>query len=1011
MTLQTGESRREKSRLEHIEKVKQKADNLFDEAFPSPESIASEEEFIKGWERFEQSLLNVFGPQKDFRQGFKHGEHRVNANKKKHGWPYSPPSTIITNRPPTQTRDKKWLAYSWAIYDQYATWRDTHLNVDLQDASLRYQSLMLSLIFESGQMSIDVVNAFHHAIISQQPLSLQRVSCYTYLTLLLDNENLNTNAEIDGERVTQYHCYLSLHTLAQLNLWQKTDLSEWSAPETPQQIDTILTCYFSQTDNLRLNLTTICRAAASWYERHHNVSISQALIEFRMGRTRSYSLPLSNLKQVLSPHLNMPRSASFYDFNDPISLPKGRETSTKITNAPRIKDSEFYELVSIPFKTTQGQKISAQKLAEDLSVLVDSYSMSDWQACFVNWLRFKLETCTSSTVNSYRTTLIKDWVFMNTEFTIDNTLNEGALEEIYEEQINRHKSPKSRKNFAARLKDFHRYTFSFLNLPRLSDDFFHCDSTQKHTRAGFIDEHVFGVLIKHIQTLDDINVLDRLALQCICIMSYRCGLRIAELYKLQMGNISHCDQIWVEVRPNQFANNKTASSLRRVPVLPLLLEQEKEIFNQYLRQKRTLSKSQSSPLFTLGEDPNAPFNLKAVSNYVGSFLKIASGQEHWVFHHLRHSCLSRLQLMLELENAYEILPYAYPYDQKQSADIQQLLFKGTSLKGYWEIAAFAGHEDPEMTFSHYFHFSDLLASPHKADYLRSLSLHEATQCGLLSHDRYWKMRKRNNEQVLLAHAAAPLYKKLNVQLVSASPDQNEQRYPSLLDHKAESFSIELCYQVLDAIASGQSVDRLALEYRISSSIVEQWVDNAEYLKSLSANPTGNNVGQSRLFSTIRQHSLVPGRLKTNKEKEYVRKFNAKLRNHYKHHQQQFTEQMQYFLTHCTASQSGVTFNQPELLSSFIDAFSFAIPKAHWRVVTLYMRSSRLQKEWKAAYAGIKTIVGEAGTTTGRTGHGSVRLELISPDEETMTANNELSKYSSHLLVYILFFTFVMVRKA
>jgi hypothetical protein len=120
--------------------------------------------------------------------------------------------------------------------------------------------------------------------------------------------------------------------------------------------------------------------------------------------------------------------------------------------------------------------------------------------------------------------------------------------------------------------------------------------------------------------------------------------------------------------------------------------------------------------------------------------------------------------------------------------------------------------------------------------------------------------------------------------------------------------------------------------------------------------------------------------------------------------------MEYSLHHTFVSKSGVTFNHPEQLKQFIDTFRFAIPLAHWRANKLYIKNSKSKSEWQDVLKGIKSRDEKTGTKIGRTAQGSVRLELISPDESNYIKNRNLTKYSSHLIEYLMFMSFVMLHK-
>ncbi|MDN3616769.1 tyrosine-type recombinase/integrase [Vibrio gallaecicus] len=1005
-----GEQQRENRRIEHILAVTQKATELFEISFSSAEPVNSPEAFSIVWQAFEENLTNTFGASKDFKLAFKCGEHLLTQFNKSNSLSYSPASSVISNKPDKQTRDGKWLKNAWSIYDQYEAWRKEHLTPDNAQRDVRYQSLILSLIFESGQMNSDVIKAFNQALVSSNGLKLQRHTCYTYVALQLDSSSVNTNSVINGSKLIEHQCYLSLHTLAQLDLWLRADDdTTWRIPEDIKTIYSSITKNFVSLELLPTRLNTFLQCTAFWFETHRNPSISQALIDYRSNRTSSSCLPTRNLEQLIAPNIIMPKVTTFYDFHSQITISKPTKQSVEHSQRLAIDNNSFNRLIQEPFLTKDGKKVSKSTLKKTLNEFIHIYDFHPWQACFVEWLLYKLETCEVSSVNLYRTTLIKDWIYINTELELNANLDNVELEDIYHQQIARHSTEKQKNNFTARLKDLHGFASHSLSLPSLSSSFFHCDATQKHTRAGIVDEVLFYALLSHINTLTDLNNFDKTSLKTLCIIAYRCGLRISEIRKIKMGYISLCEEAWIEVRSNSVASNKTASSLRKVPVMTLLLEHEKEIFGAHLRHKLATTKSNTALFITIGDATSSAFNPSTVSNYVGSFLKSATKLDHFVFYHLRHSSLSRLQCILELEKPFIELPYLCPYDDEQLKKIKTLLFKKTKVKGYWEIAAFAGHEDPSTTFLHYLHMSDILSMPQRSEYLKPIDSKQAIKTGMFKHSHYWKMSERYNKNVSEAYAFSPLYKKLHVEELKVTEYPNMVNVPVITPREQQSLSIEVCYQVLEAISEGRNLDDLVFKYQLKRMTIETWVENVYYIKSIRPPSSDPSILQSRLFKQNRLHAMVPGPLKTQSEKAYLSKFNIKLKGYYKENKDNFIRQINHWLQHISVSESGVTFTDPDTFTDFMEVFSFGIAKAHWRVITKNMKSSTLKDEWRNAYKGLKVLTEIKGTSTGRSGHGSVRLELIHPDEKTIISDTEMSKYSSNLLSYILFFTFVMVR--
>lgn len=134
-----------------------------------------------------------------------------------------------------------------------------------------------------------------------------------------------------------------------------------------------------------------------------------------------------------------------------------------------------------------------------------------------------------------------------------------------------------------------------------------------------------------------------------------------------------------------------------------------------------------------------------------------------------------------------------------------------------------------------------------------------------------------------------------------------------------------------------------------------------------------------------------------------------LREQYKTSPEAIRDMMQYCLKHIIVSKSGINFHSPSMLRQFVETFRFAIPKSHWRAVTLYLNSSSSKDEWQTELKDMTKIEGKRGKKTGRRGTGSVRLELISPSEEKYTEGNRITKYSSHLVVYLMFMSFVLLQ--
>jgi integrase len=1007
-----GEERRHRERIKQIDAVNKKARQLFEQTFPNPNKVPDDTDFIKQWDKFTENLMSTFGQKKDFRLAFQHGTNLLKKYQTSYDWPHSPTSHIIVNKPDRQLRTTKWLNKAWILYDDYQRWLSASDHQSQNGAQFRYQSLLLSFIFDSGHLNHLVVVAFNQWLQQSNTDMLHHFSHYPFITLTLNSSSQCTNDSVNGDNVTTYQCFLSLKTLGQLNLWRKSNKSNWKYPNNGGEIQSAITHNFSKQDELsKWSLSEFCSAATSWFERHSNTAISEALLEYRIGRTHSYSLPTSNLNRLIAPTNRPVSSTSFYHFTADINVARKKKPPKQAITSKIPKQNELIRIIRQACNSKlDGNKVSSTQVREKLELILSNYQVEHWQAVFIQWLISKSHSCAASTIQAYKNSQIKYWYLMNEAHSLERINDSTDLEDLYSEQIYRHSTLKSQHYYALRLKDLHAFASLAMDLPPISREFFHEGTSNKHVRSGLIDEPLFKALLLHIHDLEDLSSTDKLAIQTLCIISYRCALRINELYKLLIENVEMSATGWLSIRPNRFGDNKTASGLRRVPLFPLLLENEKEIVSSYLRLKRSEAIASSAPLLVIGEDHHRPFDRFAVSNYVGKILKAISGLEHFVFHHLRHSALSRLQIMLECSNPKEILPYFYPYSSEQTIKIKSLLFKKTHCNGYWEIAAFAGHETPKMTFEHYFHLSDLISSQLFEKNEPPLTWPEAKRHGLCTRRLYREIKSYNTE-VFYRDCYSYLLKALrSEEIVADHATLNE--FSEIEIPTKKLINITICYQTLEAISHGESTEHLSHRYCLEQNEIQNWVDNAQYLASLKTKNSRQTAQRSRLISQQRSHSLVLGKLKNKNELAYLGNIIEKLRVVYRDpkHRQDIQRMMKYSLHHTFISKSGVTFNDPKLLKQFISTFRFAIPLSHWRARKLYVNNSKIKSSWQEALKGIKSKDEVSGTKTGRPAQGSVRLELISPYETRYTQNQNLTKYSSHLLKYLMFMSFVMLHK-
>lgn len=987
------EESQSKKRNKEIEVLIQHVTALFKKSFPNPKNIPSQHAFESGWKLFLSSCDKTIGTKKNYRLAFNHAVHILKKYKDNYDWPYSPPSYLVSHKEPQQLRTKSWLNQAWAVNDFYHHWFNNLLhNSTSQLAKEIYRNLLLSLAFHSGHCFDKVILTFHHQLTSDS-LILHRWSKHVFCALELTTTQLNTNCRINGEKKTIQTCYLHPITLGLLRLWLKCNKNGWMPPSEKKL------CHFlkgeeKQSKNFPNTLKSFCQAAIYTTEHFDNVELSQALVEYRIGKIKSYGIAPDNLARVNQPTVNILNHFEFYV----TATNASRQQNNLAAAFKPTCDQHFFTKFKACFyqDKTQTKKLTSNTIRFELNTLLTQHKWSLGEIILLKWFIHKSHSCASSTLKQYHASLTRRWLHLGQDCDFSQ-IDAESLEHIYETTIDKIEKKHSQEYFAKRLKDLHSFSVFKGYLPEISVHYFHQDITQRHTRAGFIDEALFLALLNHVDQLSDLNNDEKGCLKSLCLISYRCGLRLSELMKLQLKNIELSDIGWINIRDNKYGSNKTASSLRKVPLYPLLLEHEADIIKQHLSQKKLLNKAPASLAFSFGQNPYQPFDTFQVSAFVGNTLKALSGLQHFVFHHLRHSCFSRLQLIFELDNQeLSNIPNLCPYSIQQMESIQKVI-KGRSLQnGYFAIAALAGHESPEMTFSYYFHFSDLIS------YLKikrsefTLTSKQKTMIGMTTKYQI-KDPKHNHLDYLI--------NKLNVMVLLSTVENGVT--VNHIHQTVSNNSLTLCYRVLEEYQKGISLKEITHQYHIKQKDLDKWLANAHFIKSLQTNTA---IPQSRHFTKAREHLLLPAKLPSNTENQLINKLIVKLRSEYKNNKTILSDMLAYALNNTSVSKSGIYFNDPKKLKIFIETFSFMIPKSSWRAITLYHQNSIVLNEWESALKSIRKRQGKKSKSKSKLAQGAVRLEFISPNEEKLKKQYGYKKYSTHALLYLFHMMGIMMLK-
>ena len=979
MSKEIGVNARKKNRNDEIRRVLAKASKIVDDFLPV-ECPLQQAEFLPQWEKMEEMLRKTFGEARDFKLAFNRAVNTVENYRKKNNWQVSAPAYLFTAKPEKQTKNINWIRTAWAFEQEYRGWYENFIAQSPADRNIdqHFQALILSFMCHSGHCSYPLIDAFVKQLVS--PLNIVNAGGLPLITLNYTALGFNTNVYDEvGNSTTQSQCYLSPFTLGLIKQWQSLDIKSWKPPTSHLALYNQLTigmdrelAYFPD------SLKKLRKAATYIVERTEGANINQALSEFISGRTKSYSLPIDNLARI---DTTLVAQGGFEaNANDP-SI-----SSSTFTNNPTITNSDLFHKLKVALKKADPKQKRSKATLKASLLSISTLSLPFVQQALLKWFIHKLDTtCKPKTIANYHSLLTRRWLFAFEGENIEG-MTHSQIAEIYREMIEQSPTEKIKQNLTKRISNLHGFCVSQFGFPALLEPINNNAKQSNHTRAGFIDEVLFKASLQEIDHLTNLSDDNKDTLKCIAILSFRCNLRIGEIRKLTLNLIEKSEIGWMQIRSNKIGNNKKPASLRKVPLYPLLTESENKLVRECIARKRILSMADNNLAFTLGSDIYTPFDELYVSSTISGILRHLSQLDFLVFHHLRHSCISRIQLMVEVDDAYALLPNAVPYSKEQSQAITQLIC-GQSLRNkYYGIARFDGHATPATCFSNYFHFCDWIVAHKLSKSTHNITPQENRAFGLTSRRHFSDLQTAHSNSVKIKHCYDELSVKLKInslkpKLLEATEFKAKQQEEA----QNKQISIMLCYDILKKIEQGYAPEFLAIEFNINIQTINRWIDNAKHIQTIKTKRSSPAPRHSR------PSSLLQGKPSSSKELAFLDKIIINMRTKFKENnddnknKDRIINMLKHALRNQCMNQSGINFNWPEDLEYFLKAFENIIPKSYWRVVTYTIEKSAVLDDWERAYKNIKTRKGKRAKPTGATGRGHVRLELIHPDESSIKA--------------------------
>jgi len=391
------------------------------------------------------------------------------------------------------------------------------------------------------------------------------------------------------------------------------------------------------------SFSRFCIACAGVLENHDGINLHQAMVGYAVDKVSSSSLTPNFQKALFSNKIFSP--VYYSSFNIPVdNINKYvKKSKNKLLNyEPLINSIKL----AIAKKSVNGTKNTPKMAVTKLKEILNT-DLPDPIEMLINWYIDLLGGDKVATVTEYNFAIGTDWIAETLNAELD-CFDESDFEDLYLSIIDRELSPNRRNYILGRLNQFHLYLVRHYYMPVLTNfEEFKNGLHLPFIRVGFISESMFTAFCLSIDNVSGIDKETKKGIKCLLILAYRLGLRRSELLKLCLEDIEPSTEMWVFVRNNKFGDNKTYSSLRKIPLNILLLSDESSLVNRYIAQRRQLVNYQPKALlFSLPQTPYVPLSGSFISKITSSLLKEITGLP-LVFHHLKHSALSKLQLVFE----------------------------------------------------------------------------------------------------------------------------------------------------------------------------------------------------------------------------------------------------------------------------------------------------------------------------------------------------------------------------
>ena len=931
------------------------------------------------------------------------------------------PSPLIRHVAENSFKNARWFQRSRIAHQWYNDWFDS-INNRPTGTTFTQEELLANILFCSmvcGGLLIEEALENFKGQLAENNLKIYSNTQHIWVDLEFKSSQLSHNYEKSGKTLTLRRWFIDTLTLGWINQYKQLN----TPFECHKKVWTLLQEYIAvDTDYVKSKhrglktLKNFCYSCISVLENRKFIILNQAHINYLLGRIDASSLDPASYALLWSSSSLKPiesnTSIHLFSNSSPINPSKKSASSTPTNYANVIEE------VNLAFKSLEYQhKPSLKACLESLLSIHNKTNLFPLNL-LLQWLvSLAKDNKKVSTLRRYWASIGKGWLIESRNIDL-YSLDESDWEELYSSIVAMEGSDKAKHYTSERLSQFHRYLVRQHDMPILSSIFTNNDieSSIPFVRAVYIPEMAFRQLLEGLQKID-LPLLEVEKLSLIFIIAYRTGLRRGEIIKLRLNDVENSEERWLFIRNNKFGDNKTSSALRKIPLSCLLTDKERKYFENYLVKRKNLNKGKNTLLFSQEDGFDKPYSGYLLSETARQLLSHIMGQKI-IFHHFRHTALSRIQVILEGGlNVQDITPYNDEQVERIQIMLGQFTFKNSKRDIYWAMAAFAGHISPQTTFHSYLHFNDLLVGD-----ILNVQDHNFTTNGIFTitgFSNHLITRRITHgfmeREVPYVLYAKDIYQTLKPHLTLIELSEHDVQKPvkrinsEPLAFQRQTPSVWECYEALKMLEDGAIIEEVELRFNLEQRIIRRWRENGT---KLTAKTTRRNVSRvvSKRRNVKKLGTLFTPAIPVSKiENEEVTVLIDKAREIFKQSPDDLKWCLDYFFENSNTSKQGVTFLEISKFQKFYKICTQLYPASRLRLeLRIPKDKSALIDSWqhstKRAVNSLSFIKGDKNTQSGK-----MTLSVRHPKEDEMAKKIASKKYSTNALGFTLHMLYVMIN--